>query len=85
MFAAVQLAINDVNALGGVGGQPIVYVEGDDGTDPKVAQATVERLISEGVQIIIGAGASGISNAVLPTTVAAGVILFSPCNTARTG
>jgi ABC-type branched-subunit amino acid transport system substrate-binding protein len=82
MFAGVKLAIGEINALGGVLGREVQYSDGDDGTDPKVATATVERLIAEGVQVIIGAGASGITNAVLPTTIAAGVVLFSPCNTA---
>lgn len=82
MFAGVRLAINDVNALGGVLGRQVIYADGDDGTDPAVAKATAQRLIGEGVQVIIGAGASGITKAVLPITVAAGVVLFSPCNTA---
>ena len=82
MFAGVKLAINEINDLGGVLGKPIAYSDGDDGTDPAVAKATVDRLIAEGNQVIIGAGASGITKAVLPTTVAAGVVLFSPCNTA---
>jgi ABC-type branched-subunit amino acid transport system substrate-binding protein len=81
MFAALKLAIDDVNHAGGVLGKPVRYVDGDDGTDPDVAKKTVQRLVSEGVQVIIGAGASSISLAVLPQTVAAGVVLFSPCNT----
>jgi ABC-type branched-subunit amino acid transport system substrate-binding protein len=44
---------------------------------------TVNRLINEeNVHVIIGAGASSITKAVLPTVLAAGVVLFSPCNTA---
>ncbi|MEV0004331.1 ABC transporter substrate-binding protein [Micromonospora sp. NPDC050980] len=81
MAAAVTLAINEVNAAGGVLGEPVTWIEGDDGTNPAVAKATVAAHVSQGVSIIIGAGASGISRAVLPDVVAAGRILFSPSNT----
>jgi branched-chain amino acid transport system substrate-binding protein len=83
MFAAGRLAVEDINAAGGVLGHDVEWVDGDDGTSPEVAEATVHRLIEqEGVQVIIGAGASGVSRAVLPIVRDAGVILFSPCNTA---
>ncbi|MFI5837082.1 ABC transporter substrate-binding protein [Micromonospora sp. NPDC051300] len=81
MAAAVTLAINEVNAAGGVLGEPVKWIEGDDGTNPAVAKATVAAHVGQGVSIIIGAGASGISRAVLPDVVAAGRILFSPSNT----
>jgi hypothetical protein len=82
MFAGAELGIQDVNAAGGVLGSPVKWIVGDDGTSEAVAKKTVGRLIGEGVHVIIGAGASGISSAVLPQVVKAGVILFSPCNTA---
>ncbi len=81
LFAGTRLGIKEINEAGGILGKPVEYVDGDDGTSKDVAIATAERLIEEGVQVIIGAGASSISLAVLPTTVAAGVILFSPANT----
>jgi len=83
MFAGVELAVREINAAGGVLGSSVQLANGDDGTDPKVAQRTVGTLIQvENVHVIIGAGASSISEAVLPTVIAAGRILFSPCNTA---
>jgi hypothetical protein len=83
MFAAGMLAVQEINAAGGILGHDVEWVDGDDGTSPEVAQATVNRLIEqEGVSVIIGAGASGVSRAVLPIVREAGVILFSPCNTA---
>jgi len=82
MFAGALLAIKEVNDAGGVLGQPVKWIDGDDFTDGTKAKGTVERLISEGVDVIIGAGASSITMAVLPTVLAAGVVLFSPCNTA---
>jgi ABC-type branched-subunit amino acid transport system substrate-binding protein len=83
MFAAGQLAVREINDAGGILGRPVEWVDGDDGTNGDVAAATVRRLIQqENVQVIIGAGASGVSLAVLPIVVEAGVVLFSPCNTA---
>jgi ABC-type branched-subunit amino acid transport system substrate-binding protein len=82
MFAGAQLAVREINQAGGILGKPVEWFDGDDGTDAAKAKATAQRLIQRGVQVIVGAGASGITKAVLPVTVAAGVVLFSPCNTA---
>jgi ABC-type branched-subunit amino acid transport system substrate-binding protein len=81
IFAGVQLAVNEINAAGGVLGKPVEYTDGDDGTDPKVADATVDRLLAAGVQVIIGAAASGITKAVMPKVVAAQRVLISPSAT----
>ena len=81
LAAGAALALREVNAAGGVLGEPVRWVEGDDGTNPAVAKATVASHVREGVHVIIGAGGSGISRAVLPDVVAAGRILFSPSNT----
>jgi ABC-type branched-subunit amino acid transport system substrate-binding protein len=81
MFAAVKLAIKELNDAGGVLGMPVAYEEGDDGTSPDVAGQTVDRFIAAGVQVIIGASASGVSKAVLPKVVAAGRVMISPSAT----
>ncbi|MFJ6196732.1 ABC transporter substrate-binding protein [Micromonospora sp. NPDC092111] len=81
LVAGAALAVKEINAAGGVLGDPVVWFDGDDGTNPDVAKATVASHIRNKVQVIIGAGASGISRAVLPDVVAAGRILFSPSNT----
>jgi ABC-type branched-subunit amino acid transport system substrate-binding protein len=83
MFAGAQLAVKEINAVGGIVNQQVVWVDGDDGTDKEKAVETTKRLINEEhVQVIIGAGASSITKAVLPTVLDAGVVLISPCNTA---
>lgn len=81
MGAAARLAVREINAAGGVLGKPVEWIEGDDGTNPTTAKATVASHIDDGVQVIIGSAASGISRAVLPDVIAAGRILFSPSNT----
>ncbi|MBX7269931.1 ABC transporter substrate-binding protein [Micromonospora sp. Llam7] len=82
MAAGAELAIKEINAAGGVLGEDVVWIDGDDGTSPAVAKATVARHVGAEVHVIIGAGASGISAAVLEDVVKAGLILFSPSNTA---
>ncbi len=80
-FAAARLAVADVNAAGGVLGQPVEWVDGDDGTDATVAAATVDRFVGLGVQVIIGASSSSVTKAVIPKITAAGRILISPSST----
>lgn len=82
IFAGMRLAINEVNAAGGVLGSPAVYVDGDDGTTLSVAAAQVDQHIAAGVQVIVGAGASGITKGVIPQIVAARRVLISPSATA---
>ncbi|GIF63847.1 hypothetical protein Ais01nite_18820 [Asanoa ishikariensis] len=81
MEAGAALAIQEVNAAGGVFAKDVQWVPGDDGTNPDVAKETVAKHVAAKVSVIIGAGASSISREVLPDVVKAGLILFSPCNT----
>jgi ABC-type branched-subunit amino acid transport system substrate-binding protein len=81
LFAGVQMAVNELNAAGGILGQQIQYTEGDDGTNPKTAGETIDRLIAGGTQVIIGAAASGITKAVIPKAAAAQRVLISPSAT----
>ena len=80
--AGVQLAINDINAAGGVLGQPVQLVTGDSGdASTDTATQTVDRLLQSGVNAIIGAASSGVSLTVIDTITGAGVLEFSPANT----
>lgn len=82
-FAGVELAIEDINAAGGVLGQEVVYHEADsgDGT-PDIASAEVDKLLDNNVDMIVGAAASGVSITVVDKITSNGVIQFSPANTA---
>jgi branched-chain amino acid transport system substrate-binding protein len=53
-----QLAIDDVNARGGIksmGGAKLVLVPGDTQAKPEVARAETERLMRDGVHVLVGA------------------------------
>jgi ABC-type branched-subunit amino acid transport system substrate-binding protein len=82
LIAGARLGVKEVNEAGGVLGEPVKWIDGDDGTNPAVAAKTVQAHIEQHVQVIIGAAASGITRAVLPSVVKAGLVLFSSSNTA---
>jgi hypothetical protein len=80
--AGAKLAINDLNAAGGVLGAPVQLVEGDSGdASTDTATQTVDRLLQSGVNAIIGAASSGVSLTVIDAITGAGVLQFSPANT----
>jgi ABC-type branched-subunit amino acid transport system substrate-binding protein len=59
---AARLAVKEINAAGGVLGEPIEVVKGDDATDPSQGVSEATRLINvEHVQVILGALASGVT------------------------
>ena len=59
-FDTAQLAVDQINAGGGVNGQPIELVQGDSATSPQQAVEEARRLIElEGVSAIVGPAGSG--------------------------
>jgi ABC-type branched-subunit amino acid transport system substrate-binding protein len=84
-FAGAELAVKEINEAGGVLGVPVEYVPGDSGdTSTDLASQTVDKLLAEGVDAIIGAASSSVSLTVIDKIAAAGVVQFSPANTAPT-
>ena len=82
LVLAVDMAIRDINAAGGVNGADVTLTKGDSGTDPDIANTTVDRLLTEDVDAIVGAAASGITGSVIEKITSAGVTQCSPSNTA---
>jgi hypothetical protein len=81
-IAGFALAIKDVNEGGGVFGQPVASQGGDSGdTSTDTATQTVDRLLQAGVNAIVGAASSGVSQTVIDTITGAGVMQISPANT----
>ncbi|QHE69212.1 ABC transporter substrate-binding protein [Rhodococcus sp. WAY2] len=82
MVAGTQLGVNDVNAAGGVLGQPVQLIPGDSGdTTTDTANSTVDRELAAGTQVIVGAASSSVSLKVIDKVASAGVVMFSPANT----
>jgi branched-chain amino acid transport system substrate-binding protein len=81
-FAAVDVAIKEINAAGGVLSNPVTHIRGDSGDDKTdTANQTVDRELGQGAQAIIGAASSGVTKLVIDKITGAGVVEFSPANT----
>ncbi|SKC81510.1 branched-chain amino acid transport system substrate-binding protein [Krasilnikoviella flava] len=83
-IAGVGLAIDDINAAGGVLGNDVTVEWGDSGdsTDLSVASSTATDLIGKGVSVAIGAASSAVSLGVVDQFAEASVMQISPANTA---
>ena len=82
-FAGVDLAVKEIDAAGGVLGQPVVNEYGDSGdTETDIASQTVDSHLQKGVQAIIGAASSGVTFTVIDKITSNGVLQISPANTA---
>lgn len=80
--AGARLAVQDINAAGGVLGNDAVLHEGDSGdTTVDIANPEVDRLMALGVHAIIGAASSAVSKLVIDKITGANIIHFSPANT----
>lgn len=73
-----QLAVEHLNAAGGVAGRRLELVAEHDGSTPETARAAVTRLLARNVQAGVGHMTSGQTVAALPLWEAAGVPLISP-------
>jgi len=83
MRAGFELAQEDINAAGGVLGKPVRFTSADSGdTTMNVARTSVASLIADGVDVIIGPASSEVTLEVIDEVTGAGVVLFSPSNTA---
>ncbi len=80
--AGARLAVEDINAAGGVLGVPVVLEEGDSGdTNQDIANPEVDRLLAAGADAIMGAASSAVSKLVIDKITGNNVIHFSPANT----
>ena len=82
---AVDIAVEQFNAKGGIKGRPIQVVLYDDGLVPARAQANVRRLIDEDkVVALIAPAGSGPNLAVNPLAIANNMILINTANQTTT-
>jgi branched-chain amino acid transport system substrate-binding protein len=83
-IAGIELAVEDINAAGGVLGKPVEFSieDSSDGDNPTVAPASATKLLSEGVDAIVGAAASGVTRLIIDQITQAKVVQISMSNTA---
>src|SRR5437764_9949521 len=78
----VTMAVDEVNAAGGVLGKPVTYTVADDATDPNVGSEALEGLLEDSkVDAIMGPTSSGITLNILEEVRRRGVLLCSGSNT----
>ena len=74
--AGMQLAVDDINADGGVDGRMLELIVADDQSDPEEAVVQMERLIEEGVIAVAGTISSGVGGATVGVAEEAQIPLF---------
>ncbi|NRQ35691.1 ABC transporter substrate-binding protein [Nonomuraea sp. NN258] len=83
MFAGVDTAVKEINDAGGVLGKPVTKIHTDSGdTTTNLAAQGVDKLLGQKADAIIGAASSSVSKSVIDKVTGAGVVQFSPSNTA---
>ena len=77
IIAAVRLAVEDVNAQGG----EVTLTLADSATNPAAGLEGARRLLGEGAHVVVGAGASSVSQAFVQTLFDEQIPQCSPSNT----
>jgi len=81
-FAGVTLGVQEMNAAGGVLDADVVQIDSDSGdTSTNIAQQSVDTLLSQDVDAIIGAASSSVTLSVIDKITGACVVQVSPANT----
>lgn len=75
---AVSLAVEEINASGGINGQEVQLLVKDDRQDAEVAKQAVRELIEAGAVAIIGPMTSSMAVVVQPLINSAQVVMVSP-------
>ncbi len=81
MKRGAEMAVNDINAAGGVLGQKLELLVEDDACDPKQAVAAANKLVSEGVAFVAGHFCSGSSIPASDVYAEENILQISPAST----
>jgi branched-chain amino acid transport system substrate-binding protein len=77
----VELAVDDINAKGGLLGQKLTYITVDDACDPDQAEAAAQQIVSEPPAVVIGHYCSDCSIRAAPLYAKAHVLQITPTST----
>lgn len=79
MVAAVEVAVRDVNAAGGVLGQPVevYYRDSGDAAQTQLESAFAD-LVARGIDVVIGPASAELAERLVPLATDAGVMVISP-------
>lgn len=79
---AAKLVVEEFNAKGGVLGKKIVLIQQDDQCKPELATNAANKMIADGIKIVMGPTCSGATKAGLPSYNEKKIIVVSPSATA---
>lgn len=81
LVTGAQQAIADINAAGGILGQTVEGVPGDDASDPKQGVSVANKFVGQGVKFVVGHFNSGVSIPASEVYAENGVLQISPAST----
>jgi branched-chain amino acid transport system substrate-binding protein len=76
-----QMAVDDINAGGGIAGEKLRLEVGDDSCDPRKAVDVATAFVAKGVKFVAGHYCSGASIPAARIYETAGIVLISPSST----
>jgi branched-chain amino acid transport system substrate-binding protein len=77
----VEQAIQDLNAAGGLNGQQVELVVGDDAGDPRQGRSVANTFVGEGVSFVVGHFNSGVSEPASDVYAENGILMITPGST----
>ncbi|NED93874.1 ABC transporter substrate-binding protein [Phytoactinopolyspora alkaliphila] len=82
METGAAVAVEEINENGGIDGAPVELVNADEGdANLNIVGQSADSLINQGVDAILGAAATGMSQRVYSEITGAGILQISPSNT----
>ncbi|EKD40417.1 MAG: hypothetical protein ACD_75C00057G0009 [uncultured bacterium] len=78
---AAKMVIDKVNENGGINGKKVEMLVEDDVCKPEISTNTATKLVSDGVEVVLGHICSGATIAAMPIYKNAGVLVISPSAT----
>jgi branched-chain amino acid transport system substrate-binding protein len=76
-----EMAINDINAAGGIMGQKITLSIGDDVSDPKQGVSVANKFVADGVKLVVGHFNSGVTMPASEVYQENGILMITPSAT----
>ncbi len=81
---AAEMAKEEINANGGIGGKMVELVIMDDKGDSTEGVSAFNKLVSDGITVVLGPVTSGVTGAVTSIANSEGVVMLTPTATADT-
>lgn len=81
---AAEMAKEEINAAGGIDGKMVELVIMDDKGDSTEGVSAFNKLVSDGITVVLGPVTSGVTSAVTSIANSEGVVMLTPTSTADT-